>query len=136
MPALAALTIYDGASTPVAHVFSPVSIDKGIATLQDRASGVPVGFPTLTLSLQPPKGAGKTYRGRVKITLPILEVLGATTVGFTPAPTPAYHVIGDLTFSIPARSTLADRKDIVAMLANCLANADVKSMVQDLANIY
>lgn len=140
MTAFANLTINDGQATPVAHTFTARRIDGGIAKWQDISSGIAVGFPTITCSLKEPvKGpnGNRAYRGILKVTLPILETVNASTYnGITPAPTKAYDVEMITTFSFPERSTTQDRKNIRAYLANALAQADLKSLIEDLNFVY
>lgn len=64
MTAFAALTaINDGQATPVAHTFSPVSIDAaGIAKWVDRVGGISIGFPTVTLSVREPSKSSRAYK--------------------------------------------------------------------------
>jgi len=71
MPANAAIAIQDGASTPVTHTFSPTKIDaNGIATFEERVSGVPIGYPTITWSVRAPTKGSSTYKVTGKLTQP------------------------------------------------------------------
>lgn len=146
MPALAAITINDGQATPVAHTFNPSGPDKnGVNYLYDRSGGIAIGFPAISIDLREPKPvpagaasvANRVYRATVKVVLPVLEVTSASTgTGIQPAPTKAYDLIARSEFVLPERSTLANRKDILAFVKNLLATATVTSLVQDLESIY
>lgn len=140
MTAFAAITLNDGQATPVAHTFAARRFDQnGAAKWQDISGGISAGFPTVTALLREPLKGSKTpsYRATIKIMAPTLEVVNASTYnGITPAPTKAYDCIGTVEFVIPERATLQNRKDILAYVANALAQADLKSLVVDLAFIY
>nr|QDH90883.1 MAG: hypothetical protein H2Rhizo32546e2411_000002 [Leviviridae sp.] len=146
MPALAAITINDGAATPLAHTFNPSGPDKnGVNYFYDRSGGIAVGFPIVSIDLKEPKpvsaggvsAASRVYRATVKVVYPILEVTSPTTgTGIQPAPTKSYDMMFRGEFILPERSTLQNRKDIFAFAKNILANANVTSLVQDLESIY
>jgi hypothetical protein len=146
MPALAAITINDGAATPVAHTFNPSGPDKnGVNYFYDRSGGIAVGFPSVSIDLREPRPvqaggaslASRLYRATVKVVYPVLEVTSPTTgTGIQPAPTKSYDMTVRMEFLLPERSTLQNRKDILAFAKNILANANVTSLVQDLESIY
>lgn len=127
MTAIAALTLADGAATPVNHTFSPVNIDSnGIAKWADRSTGIPIGFPALTFMLKNPSKGSKSYKVSAKVVLPVLEVTSPSTMtGIQPAPTLAYNLLATIEFVLPERSTLQQRKDLLAYVKNALANASV-----------
>jgi hypothetical protein len=127
MSAIAPVVINDGQATPVAHTFAPVTIDAtGVAKWADRSTGISVGFPQLSYSLKNPNGTSKNYRLTAKVTLPVLEQTSpSTSTGIQPAPTVAYNLIANVDIVLPERSTLADRKNLIAYVRNFLANAAV-----------
>lgn len=144
MPALASITIDDGQATPVAHTFSPSGPDKnGVNYLYDRSGGIAIGFPNIALDLREPVAGAKTsdssrvYRAKIKVVMPVLEVTSASTgTGIQPAPTKAYEAAFVGEFILPERSTLQNRKDILAYAKNLLADSVVTSLVRDLESIY
>lgn len=144
MPALAPITINDGAATPVAHTFSPMSLDqvRQIANYADRSGGIPIGYPQVRVQLTPPAPGGKSstedrlYRAKFWVQLPVLEALSVADTGFTPAPTVAYTLRFNGEFILPERATLQNRKDILAYAKNYLALALTTSVVQDLESVY
>lgn len=127
MSAIAPIVINDGQSTPVAHTFAPVTIDaQGVAKWADRSTGISVGFPGLSYSLKNPSGQSRSYKMTAKVTLPVLEQTSpSTSTGIQPAPTVAYNCIANIELVLPERSTLADRKNLIAFVRNYLANAAV-----------
>jgi len=145
MPALATVTINDGAATPVAHNFTPTNVKDALATWHDRASGIAIGYPRITTQLRfpsPAKGNGVSSQDRVmravmKIVFPVLEVTSASTgTGIQPAPTKSYELVFNGEFILPERSTTQNRKDLLAFAKNYLATAVVSSVAQDLESIY
>lgn len=146
MPALAPIVINDGATTPVAHTFNPSGPDKnGVNYLYDRSGGVAIGFPSIALDLREPlparngqaSNANRIYRATAKVVYPILEVTSPTTgTGIQPAPTKSYDMTVKIEFLLPERSSLQNRKDIMAYAKNLLANANLTALVQDLESIY
>lgn len=146
MPALASFVINDGATTPVAHTFYPTGPDdNGVNYFVDRSSGIAIGFPSVSLDLRQPRPAAagteskasRVYRAKFKVTMPVLEVTSPNTgTGIQPAPTKAYDLVANLEFILPERSTLQNRKDILAYARNLLAHANATSLVQDLESIY
>lgn len=146
MPALAAITINDGAATPVAHTFSPSGPDKnGVNYFYDRSGGIAIGFPMISIDMKEPAPASATgvsktnrvYRSTVKIVMPVLEVTSPSTgTGIQPAPTKAYDLMFRGEFISPERSTLQNRKDILAYAKNLLAHSMTTSLVQDFESVY
>lgn len=128
MPALANIVINDGASTPVAHTFAPVTTDGLIASLKERV-GVPVGYPGLTASVRPPVKGGEVYKERFSLTLPTTVTIdGVTSVDYTN--------VGNIEMLISERSTEQDRKNLRVLMINLLSHATVTTVVEKLEPIY
>lgn len=138
MTAIAALTLADGASTPANHTFNPVNIDSsGVAKWADRSGGIALGYPVVTLSIRNPTVASRNYKIFGKVVTPVLEVTSpSTATGIQPAPTKAYDLIANFDLVLPERSTLQQRKDVLAYLKNVMAHAVITSAVQDFESVY
>lgn len=138
MAAIAALTLADGKTPPVNHTFSPDNIDAtGVAKYKDRSGGIALGYPTVSLGIRPPTKGSRLYRVTVKIATPILEVTSpSTSTGIQPAPTLAYTPLFTGEFVLSERSTLAERKDLLAYVKNMFANAVITSAVHDFESVY
>lgn len=149
MPALAPIVINDGQATPVAHTFNPAGPDEnGVSFLYDRSGGIAVGFPELSINLRQPQrirsnsntkqtSSDRVFRATVVVRVPTLDVTSpATGTGIQPAPSKAYDTVVKMEFLLPERTTLQNRKDILAYAKNILANSNVVSVVQDLESIY
>lgn len=138
MTAIAALTINDGAATPVAHTFNPVNIDSaGVARWADRSGGIALGFPTLSYSLRSPTKDSRNYKIIAKVVTPVLEVTSPSTqTGIQPAPTKAYDLICNVEFVLPERSTLQERKNLFAYVKNALAQSIFTNGVENFESVY
>ncbi len=137
MPAVTPLTINDGQATPVAHTFGVGPLIGTKAQYYDRSGGVSIGYPNIMIDAAQPTGRSNLFKTRVKIVVPVLEVVNASTYnGITPAPTKAYDLTFDGVFIIPARAALAQRKDLLAYVKNTLANAVITAVVETQETIY
>lgn len=139
MASQANLTINDGQATPVAHTFYTNgagwsdSLQGLLASWVDRSPAAAVGYWKVSISFKEPNKQRKNYIVVAKSEVPVLEVTSNSTVsGIAPAPTVSYNPICKTEFSIPERSSLASRKDMLAIHRNLLANAVMTSAVQDL----
>lgn len=145
MPAFGNVVINDGAVAPVAHTFKPVSLREDVARYADVVSGVPIGFGRMSLSLRQPitsnkpgaNSKGSVYRASLKLDIPVMELTSPSTgSGIQPAPTVAYTSVVSIEFVLPARSSIAERKDILAYAKNLLSHAAATSLVVDLESTY
>lgn len=136
MTAIANIVINDGATTPLAHTFSPAKTESDYALLEDRAAGIYIGYNKLTFSLTRPKGpaeqATRNLKLSVKIETPKMEVVSNGTVsGIAPAPTVSYRPVVELQATFPERCSLQDRKDLQAFIKNALSNAFVTNAFEN-----
>lgn len=138
MPNRGTVTILDGKATPVSHQFSPATYVGNLSTNEDRLSGITAGFGLLKMSLTRASKGGTVNRVRLRLEMPTLET-NATTgspAGFVPPPTLAYTLVADITFLLPTRCSLDERKDLLALAKNLLAHATPTAMVQNVEPIY
>lgn len=138
MAAIAVLTLNDGATTPVAHTFNPApDLNSNLPKWVDRSGGIAMGYPTVTMSIRNPTKESRVYRVNIRLWTPIMETVSASTAsGIPPAPVVSYTLLSNMEFVLPERSTLQQRKDILAYAKNMLANAVVTSAVQDFEPVY
>lgn len=133
MASQANLVLNDGQTTPVATTFGmngsfPQSGGAQLATWLNKTSGISIGFPKITLSVR----LGSTMNEvRKKIELPTLETISGSDGGYTPSPKVAYVVMSDETFKLPVRSTLQNRKDVLAFSKNMNADAVMTNAVHN-----
>lgn len=137
MSAITPIVLNDGSATPVARTFSPVDLKNDIAKWADRSGGIAIGYPKLTMSLSEPTATRRNYKLTLKVVTPVLEITSpSTATGIQPQPTKAYDLISNHEFVLPERSSLAQRKDILAFAKNLLSDANVIAAVQNFEAIY
>lgn len=139
MTAIAALTLADGQATPVNHTFSPApsAAGTGLARWVDRSGGVALGYPAVTFTMREPSKSSRTFKVSAKVVIPVLEQTSASTAtGIQPAPTLAYNLLANLEFVMPERSTLAQRKDLLAYTKNYIADAVLQNAVQNFEIVW
>lgn len=139
MASIASLTLTDATSpTPVNRTFSPVNIDSlGVARWADRSGGIALGYPVASLHVRPPTKQSRVYKVQLKLVTPVLEVTSpSTATGIQPAPTKAYDLTTVVEMFLPERSSLQERKDILAMLRDFLSEAITTAAVEDFEAIY
>jgi hypothetical protein len=138
MSLTAAITLTDDTPvTPVNRVFNPAVQADGVYRYDNRASGIIAGYDNLTSSMRLPTKAAKSTKVQYRLTTPILEVTSpSTSTGIQPAPTVAYSLIGELTFTLPERSSLQDRKNLLKMLRDLIDEQIVTDAVVDYNQTY
>lgn len=142
MPQAANIVINDGATTPVAHTFTPLGKDEKGVFWFEQVTPAPtnvLGAKRVGLSISRPTN-GNRLSGNARVVLslwnPVLEVLGTSSNGIVPPPTLAYRCTDRQTFDLPERSTKQERKDTRVLMKNLLDNALVVSCIEDLLSVY
>ncbi len=132
-----AITLTDAESTPVARVFNPAKQDGIVYRWDNRASGIIANYDQLTISERLPVQGTTSTKVQMKLVTPILEVTSPSTAsGIQPAPTVAYSLIGELSFTLPARSNLQDRKNLLAMMRDLIDEALTTECVENYDATY
>lgn len=135
MPSNQPIAIQDGAATPVTHTFSPTKIDaNNIATFQERVTGVPVGYPTLTWSLRAPSAAATNYKLVGKLTQP--KVITVTDTSGKSVVTVDYANLGTVELVVSIKSTKQERKDLRLLMSNLLINSVIAASTDDLESFW
>lgn len=136
MSQIAPISVADGKSTPVAHVFNPVTSTPE-AMYRESVSALPlIGQGVLITQLKSQPTAA-VQRIRVKLTLPALETAsGQNAAGYTAAPKVAYSNDVILDFVLSSRGTVDQRKDLRVMLSNLLRDAQVIDLIDNLNAQY
>lgn len=132
MASIADITVYDGESTPVAHVFKAIHtrMDKnGVqeAFYRESIAGLPLDAqPTLKLSnALLPSGV---RRMAVRIEVPVMEsVNGQNSAGYTAAPKVAFVETAEYVSYAHPRSTAQGRRNLRYMVQNFFRNLSVAS---------
>lgn len=144
MPQAAAIAINDGQGVPVLNTFTPIGKDSNGVYWFEQTTPTPSTFlETKRIGIQVRRRysqIGKLENASVvtlSIALPKAETLGNNSQGLVPPPTRAYETTVRLTFSLPERGALQDRKDIRSFAANLLGNAAVvQACLDNMAPVY
>lgn len=129
MPAIANLTINDGQATPVAHTFSVQSTTGQKATWADRSPTIPAGYRIISHEIAEPNGNRTVHKVTMGFMCPVVATVnGVDTV--------VRYDSAQLVLNCHPEGTLQNRKDLLAYVANSLANASVKSSVENLEPFY
>lgn len=131
MAAQADLVLADGQTTPVNKTFSKRGADLKIAHWRDISSGVNVGMPYITASMKESNGSEGKVVVDMRVALPVTEVISGSDGGYTPQPKVAFTNWFVGSFTLPNRSSLQNRKDILAFAKNLLANSVVSDFVHN-----
>lgn len=129
MPAIAALTINDGAASPVAHTFSPVTTSGSQAQWADRSPATPAGYRKLNHEVLPPSGQRTVNKITIGAYVPTEAVVDGSTVV-------ARSCSAQVILNLPPDCTLQERKDILAYVVNFLNNATVKTSIENIEPFY
>lgn len=120
------LTLFDMASTPINHVFTPIRSESGIPTWVDREhnGGVAIGYARVTYSCREPAKVGGVFRHNLAMNEPFVD--------FT---IPAKPVLGGVarattTFLFPDMMSDQQRKDFVKKYSTLL-NQDSATALGD-----
>jgi hypothetical protein len=130
MPSIAALTINDGQGTPVAHTFSPQSQDGSKVTFEDRSPGVPAGFPVISHEIRR-AGTGNLTVNQLKAGYN-LPTLGSGDMANKVIRNSSAQVL----LNLHPESTLQERKDLLAFVANSLDLSTWKTSVNDVESYW
>lgn len=148
MTAFTAITLPDGQATPANHVFNPASVSNSngvsVFNYQSEETDSALGNYVITQSLARPAApapgttaTNRTYRYRLGISTPILETLSnASLSGIIPAPQVAFVPRVVLEIPMPERSTVQQRKNLLAFARAMLDDPSVTAQVVDLEGIF
>lgn len=126
MAAIANITVFDGAATPVSHTFVPISVtrDKGLveALWRENLSGVPVyGCPSIKATIQRLKSG--VWKVDTRCVVPVMESVGSqNAAGYTAAPKVAYENTVVMTGFFHERSDVTGRRLVKQLACNLLNN--------------
>lgn len=124
-----ALTINNGAATPVAKTFSPERVAPELSTFTERSSASSAGFARLGIQFSPASSKRATNRIDLSLDLPILQTVnGVSSVAYV-GRFKGYFVVPDV-------MTAAERADLAAYVANALGNTQVRAVIKDLDPMY
>jgi len=129
MPALASISVNDAESTPVAHVYSPVTTDGTLAKFANRDAATPAGFETLSIDVRTPTAPSAAYRVIAKGNDPVEATVDGQTVV-------VHNSSFELTLNFSQKSSAQERKNLVKKIANLLIHTTFVSVAENVEPIY
>lgn len=137
MAQVTSIVINDGATTPVAHTFAPSRVAADLVSYQDRSAGIVAGFNILTIGTRFADKKNGAQKVTVRLALPTLAVTApTTTTGIQPVPVAAYECFASIEFVLPSPSSVQNRKDLLALVKNLMANGAIDNAVVNLDPPY
>lgn len=124
-----ALSINNGAATPVAKSFAPERVSPDHSVFTERSAAVSAGFYRLAVRYSAASVKRPTNRVDVELDLPVLSTVnGVSEVAY----------VGRFKgyFVVPDQMTSDQRADLHAFVANALDQAAIKAVVKDLDPMY
>ena len=137
MAQVTSIVINDGATTPVAHTFAPSRVAADLVSYQDRSAGIVAGFNILTIGTRFADKKNGAQKVTVRLALPTLAVTApTTTTGIQTVPVAAYECFASIEFVLPSPSSVQNRKDLLALVKNLMANGAIDNAVVNLDPPY
>lgn len=132
MPARASFAVNDRAATPVPHTFAPRARSEDGTFVYYEAGATAIGEKQWTSRIFK---SGDNYKVRLRLAYPIVVT---ETINGVSKPVIARVNYVDCTFTLPAQSSVQERKDTVGMFANALAaaNTQVNDVLEKLEDVY
>jgi hypothetical protein len=119
---LSTVGLTTSATVGVDKTFSPEGvIAPGVQRYVDRSGGIALGFPWFTFGVRPPTKTSRVYRMSMKMGVPHLETVTASTAsGIVPVAPIGYQdqFIGEFLFS--DRGTSAERLAFLSMVRSVM----------------
>jgi hypothetical protein len=105
------------------RTFRPAGFRQpGVARWEDRAAGIAVGYPWVTLSVRPPTKESRIYKVSLKVGIPRLATTSpSTNTGVEPAPSKAYENQAHFDFLLHERSTREERVQLFNVVLSWFA---------------
>lgn len=126
MSAIANITVFDGASTPVSHSLVAISVTKenGVVTAlyREQLASLPTEAQVSAEVKQRTLKSG-VVETRLRVSVPVMEsISGQNAAGYTAAPKVAYvDAFEEVNFAHP-RSTITSRRIAKQILTNLASN--------------
>lgn len=126
MSAIANITVFDGAGTPVSHTLTAISVTRKdnsvIAEWREMSATVPA-YAQVRASMKLETLKSGVYKCETRVVVPVMEaVTNQNAAGYTAAPKVAYENTFVTTAFLHQRSTVTDRRLARQILVNLLGN--------------
>lgn len=135
MPAFAAISLNDGTSD---QTYTPTKKDQNeVAIFKDQSSGIPVGYPSLTVQVNVPPASNASGVARVKVQMALPKIDTITpTGGSVSTQTVVNTARAHVEFILPVQSALGDRTKLLTLLQNALKDTSVGKCILNLESFY
>jgi hypothetical protein len=139
MSSVTDMVLDDGATTPVAKTFKPIKVEPNLLTFNSSdynsvSAEVYAGRPVLTLGNRLPSNQNGNYKATLRLRIPVLEASEVSAGTGTSLARPlAYTLSANVDVIIPSLASASEIKDLLAFVANSLADAQVVSTFTDMA---
>lgn len=127
MAAIAAITVFDGAATPVSHTLNAISVvsqSSGVVTAlwRENLAATPA-YANISFEMKMEPLNSGVYRNSAVVKVPVMEaILNQNAQGYTAAPKVAYENRFSAQSLCSPRSTVTDRRIARQILTNLLNN--------------
>lgn len=133
----AAITLTDGAATPVNRVFAFLKQVNDVLHWRDRTQSIEAGQNRLTLSQRTATKQAPAYKMSWRLEAPILaQTSASTSSGIQPVPTVDHTNLFTMDFVLHERADEQERKDLLAMARDLIDEAIVQAQVKDLDLVW
>lgn len=137
MAQIATISINDGASTPVAHVFNPIQSVPPMYRRNAVVGQAVFAQERLFIDAILAKSKDGVNKVRFELVVPVSEVpAGSASSGYVAPPGVAHEMRVKVEFFFHQRSESAGRKDLRVLLSNLLLNPQVVSAIDNLEKPY
>lgn len=127
----AAIVVPDAQGTPVNHTFTPVKIDRDIASYKNYATATDSGRETLTFRMED----GKSTLRKVTLVLKVPRLITETINGVTVPSVPDYAT-AKAEVMVPKSWGITECENVSKMLAGALQNTLVVAGVKQGEFVY
>lgn len=137
MPQIAAITIKDGQSTPVNHVFNPIQSVPPTYRRNGVSGQAAIAQERLLIDAVLAKTKDGVNKVRLELVVPVSEVAsGNASTGYVAPPGVAHEMRVKVEFFFHQRSESAGRKDLRTLLSNLLLDSQVVGVIDSLEKPY
>lgn len=137
MPQIAAITLLDGASTPVPHVFNPTATLPTAKFVRNSVAGQAVSaWEQLAVKVKLAQNSSMNFVD-LELKIPVMEqATGGTGQGYVAPPRVAHTLTAKVSFMLDNRSDVTGRKDLRTLVANALKDPQIIACVDNLEQPY
>lgn len=131
---ITAITIADGKSTPLSHVFQPItSSPEALYKRTGVAGQTAAAMESVVLKLSPAKKVDGVNIVSIELSVPVMEqAAGGSSSGYVAPPAVAHTLRFKGNLYLHNRSITEDRKDLRVLVSNLLKDAQVIDLIDNL----